>query len=217
MTYKDLERDPQVVYLIKRGNENVLKLGYTEHGLRHAGWVARRAGLIMRKLGYPKRDVALAEIAGFLHDIGNVVNRQHHEETGALLAFQLLRERGMSFEDAVEVMVAIGHHHEENGDPVTPIAAALIIADKADVHRSRVVRGEIATDIHDRVNYAATHSEVEVDPSGPTIAYRIEIDVSIAPVIEYFEIFTGRMLIASRAARALGAAFQLWINGTRML
>ena len=138
----------------------------------------------MKKLGYPRREVNLAEIAGFLHDIGNVINREHHEE---------------------------------NGDPVTPIAAALIIADKADVHRSRVVRGEIATDIHDRVNYAATRSEVEVDPKGPTIAYKIEIDTEISPVIEYFEIFTGRMLIASRAARALGAGFQLWINGTRML
>lgn len=217
ITVDDLRKDPRIVALIDRARNNLVKLGYTDHGLRHVSNVSRDAGTILRTLNYPERDVRLAEIAGFLHDMGAAINRSQHEQTGALLAMDLLLDMGMDFDDVLDVATAIGNHHEETGEPVTDITAALILADKIDVHRSRVVQQDIAHDIHDRVNYAATSSEVKVDKDNMIISYRIDIDTGIAPVMEYFEIFTDRMIIARKAANALGCAFQLWINNTRML
>lgn len=217
ITVEDLKRDTRIAMLVSRAREVLVKLGYTEHGDRHMSKVSGDAGRIMRDLGYPERDVRLAEIAGYLHDIGSAINRVQHEQAGALLALFYLTEMGMSFQDALDVATAIGNHHEETGDPITPITAAVILADKADVHRSRVVAYDIKNDIHDRVNFAATQSTVEVDAAARVISYRIEIDTEISPVMEYFEIFTPRIHIAERAARALVASFQVWINNTRML
>ncbi|MEO0192864.1 MAG: HD domain-containing protein [candidate division WOR-3 bacterium] len=217
ITVEDLKRDHRITMLISRAQEALVKLGYTEHGERHMSKVSEDAGKIMRNLGYPERDVGLAEIAGYLHDIGSAVNRNQHEQTGAILALTYLTGMGMPFQDALDVATAIGNHHEETGEPVTAITAAVILADKADVHRSRVVAYDIEHDIHDRVNFAATDSTIEVDPTARVISYRIEIDTEISPVMEYFEIFTPRIHIAERAARALSASFQVWINGMRML
>ncbi len=217
ITVQILRENPRILALIERAKNNLVKLGYTEHGLRHVSNVSRDAGAILRELGYPERDVRLAEIAGFLHDMGAAINRNQHEQTGAILAMQVLEELGMPFDEVLDVATAIGNHHEETGEPVTEITAALILADKIDVHRSRVVQQDIAHDIHDRVNYAATSSKVEVDPEKKVIRYMIDIDTQIAPVMEYFEIFTDRMIIARKAANALGCVFQLWINNTRML
>jgi metal dependent phosphohydrolase len=187
ITVEDLKKNPKVKALILKADKNLEKLGYTEHGERHVSWVSKNAGRIMRKLGYPERRAQLAEIAGYLHDIGNVVNRIGHESIGALLAKDILLEMGMPFEEVLEVMAAIGNHHEESGYPVSDIAAALILADKADVHRTRVrpqnrTQHAISMDIHDRVNYAATLSRIEIDPNSRIITYNIEIDINISPV-----------------------------------
>jgi putative nucleotidyltransferase with HDIG domain len=215
----DVIQNPKVQYLIKSADAQLAALGYTEHGIRHVTWVAKRAGYILRELKYPERTAELAEIAGFLHDIGNAINREHHAQTGAILAYEILKEMGMKFEEIIEVVRAIGNHHEEDGLPATPVSAALILADKADVHRSRVRPiGDIKSDIHDRVNYAAISSKVIVKNEGAirNIIYDITIDTQIAPVMEYFQIFLSRMLIASKAAKTLDAAFSLYINKTKM-
>jgi hypothetical protein len=214
----DLIKNPKVKLFIEKADEQLAALGYTEHGSRHVTWVAKRAGKILRELGYPKRTAELAEIAAYLHDIGNLVNREYHAQTGAILAERILSEMGMDYREISEIMMAIGNHHEEDGYPGTPIVAALILADKADVHRSRVRPvGNIREDIHDRVNYAATSSQVLVDQNNKVITYKIEIDTNIAPVMEYFQIFLSRMLIASKAAKSLGCRFELYINETKMI
>jgi metal-dependent HD superfamily phosphatase/phosphodiesterase len=221
ITVEDIKKNPKVKALILKADKNLEKLGYTEHGERHVSWVSKNAGRIMRKLGYPERRAQLAEIAGYLHDIGNAVNRIGHESIGALLAKDILLEMGMPFEEVLEVMAAIGNHHEESGYPVSDIAAALILADKADVHRTRVrpqnrTRYAINMDIHDRVNYAATLSRIEIDPTSRIVTYNIEIDIKISPVFEYFEIFLNRLLIARKAAVVLNSELHLYINGLRM-
>ncbi len=217
ITLKEVKANPKVQMLIQKADDNLAALGYTEHGFRHLSVVARWAGGVLRELRFPERKAELAEIAGYLHDIGNVVNRDHHAQTGAMLAYGILTEMGMSLEEVVEVVRAIGNHHEEDGYPVSEIAAALILADKADVHRSRVRPiGDIRQDIHDRVNYAATDSRIEVDPDRRIIQYRIQIDTQIAPVMEYFQIFLDRMLIASKAAKVLGCEYELYVNGVKM-
>lgn len=217
ITLKEVKANPKVHLLIQKADDNLAALGYTEHGFRHLSVVARWAGMILRELKFPERKAELAEIAGYLHDIGNVFNRDHHAQTGAILAYEILTEMGMSLDEVVEVVRAIGNHHEEDGFPVSEIAAALILADKADVHRSRVRPiGDIRQDIHDRVNYAATNSEIQVDPERRVVQYRIEIDTAIAPVMEYFQIFLSRMLIASKAARVLGCEYELYVNGVKM-
>jgi len=217
ITVEDLRNDPRIKGLIERSRSNLVKLGYTEHGFRHVERVSRDAGMILKALGYPKRDVRLAELAGYMHDMGAAVNRVQHEQTGAIIAMQVLEEMGVPFDEILDVITAIGNHHEETGEPVTAITAALILADKIDVDRSRVVASDLAHDIHDRVNFAASSGRVEVDPEQRIITYHIETTTEISPVIEYFEIFTARMIIARKAANALGCSFQLWINNTRML
>jgi len=215
---QDLVKHPKILKLIESADAQLASLGYTEHGLRHTSWVSKHAGIILRALGYPQRTVELAEIAGLLHDIGNLVNREAHAQTGAVLAYQVLTELGLPFEEAVEIMRAIGNHHEEDGLPATPISAALILADKADVHRSRVRPiGDIRGDIHDRVNYAAISSKVVVKTLPErVIVYDLSIDTEIASVMEYFQIFLSRMLIAAKAAKVLDAKFELYINNTKM-
>lgn len=216
VTFEQVRRDPEVLALLVQSNEMLRVLGYTEHGQRHAGLVGHIAANILERLGYPERTVELANIAGLLHDIGNAIHREHHAQSGSLLAWQILGRLGMAPDERALVMHAIGNHEEERGMPTAPITAAVIIADKADVHRSRVQNPNPADfDIHDRVNYATKRSFVRVKPEEKIIALEMEIDTHFAQVIEYFEIFLSRMTIVRKATEFLGCRFHLIINDTR--
>lgn len=193
-------------------------LGYTDHSEKHCAIVAKRAGMILKKFGYSKREIELAEIAGALHDIGNAVNRKNHGEYGALLANDLLKNMGMSLEDRVLVVSAIGHHDESTGGAVDPISAALILADKTDVRRNRVRTKEKTNfDKHDRVNYAVTSASVKLNLEKHVISLNLQIDEEICTMYEYFEIFLGRMMMCRQAAEILGAKFKLLANGSKVL
>lgn len=193
-------------------------LGYTEHSFRHCRLVSNKCGEILGLLGANEDEVVLARIAGYIHDIGNAVNRTSHAEAGALLAYDILLRKGMVYQDAVTIMMAIANHDEGIGIPVNKVAAALILSDKADVHRSRVTNKEIATyDIHDRVNYAATKSTLEIDPALCTATLQIEIDTTMSSIMDYFEIFLNRMKMCRNAAVFLNLKFILLINGTQLL
>jgi uncharacterized protein len=215
-----VKADPEVQSLIRNANRNLGAIGYTEHGFRHVGLVANIARNILKRMGFDRRHQELAAIAGYLHDVGNVVSRHDHARTGALLAHQILNRLGASHEDTAIVMGAIGSHEDEGhlGDPVHAVSAALILADKADVHRSRVRNTDpTAFDQHDRVNYAATSSRLHVDPESKSITLQLAIDTAIAPVMQYFEIFLPRMLMSRRAAEALGYDFHITINDVSVL
>lgn len=220
VTVDDLKRDPIVKTFIRRANEQLKLIGYTEHGERHASLVANIAHNILERVGRPDRQGDLAAVAGYLHDIGNMVHRENHAQSGALIALDVLQRLGMDPYETALVMGAIGNHEEERGDPVSEIAAALIIADKADVHYSRVQNPDpLAYDIHDRVNHAARHSFVNVSDngkSGKKVAIELEIDTESASIMEYFEIFLSRMVMARKAARFLKTDFELVINGIRL-
>lgn len=218
VTLEEVKRDPEVDAFISQGNEHLGALGYTEHGHRHLGLVANIGHNVLARLGYPERLAELASIAGYLHDIGNVISRQNHGQAGALLSYNILRRLGMEAGEMALVLGAIGNHEEEYGQAVNPVAAALILADKSDVHRSRVRNREPATfDLHDRVNYAVQHSFLRVDEKHKTITLELEIDVDISKPGEYFEIFLTRMMMCRRAAAFLGCQFGLVINQTRLL
>lgn len=218
VTYQDVKSDPEVQAYIKVAQEMLAAIGFTEHGLRHIGLVAHRAMKLIEALGRPPRRVELAGIAALLHDIGNIINRQGHGQSSALLAHAILTRMGLPPEEIAPVMAAIGNHEEQIGNPVNDLAAALILADKSDVHRSRVYNRDIATfDIHDRVNYAATHSDLLVLPEEKAIRLQLEVDTSIIAIAEYFEIFLTRMMMSRRAAEFLEFRFELVINGTRLL
>jgi len=222
ITVDDLLKNEKVLTYIKKADEQLEAMGYTEHGLRHTTWVSKRTGYILDSLGFPERTKELGEIAGLLHDIGNLVNREHHAQVGAILAGKLFEEMGMDPLEVADVMMAIGNHHEEDGFPSSIISGALILADKGDVHRSRVrkmgnIWENLKVDIHDRVNFAATKSKVLVKPENRIISYYVEIDTNIAPVVEFFQIFLSRVLVAQRAAKPLNAKFELYINGTKMI
>lgn len=216
---EDLMKDEEIQILIKKADKQLEEIGYTEHSLRHITIVSKIAGEILEAFGYSEREIELAKIAGYIHDIGNAVNRSDHALSGAVLAYDLLKERGMSIEDAAEIMTAIGNHDESTGNAVSPISAALILADKSDVHRSRVRRENIESrfDIHDRVNYAVEESEVVIDKNSRKITLKLKIDTEICPVIKYFEIFLDRMLLSKRAAHYLNIWFGLEINGAVLL
>lgn len=193
-------------------------LGFTEHSFRHCRLVSNKCGEILSMLGADDDEIVLARIAGYIHDIGNAVNRSSHAETGSLLAYDLLIRKGMEYQDAVTIMMAIANHDEGIGVPVNRVAAALILSDKADVHRSRVTNKNMATfDIHDRVNYAATKSTLEIDPALKTATLNIEIDTTISSIMDYFEIFLNRMKMCRNAADFLKLKFVLLINGTQLL
>lgn len=218
VTFKQVTKDPEVVALVEGADSQLETLGYTEHGPRHCRLVAKNAGRLLKELGRDERRVELAMIAGYLHDIGNVVNRDQHERTSALLAREILIRLGMGFDEIGTVMAAIGNHHEDGGNPVSDVSAALILADKADVHRSRVRNPAfIKFDIHDRVNYAVQRSTLTVDRPGKRIVFDLKVDTAISPVMEYFEIFMTRMVISRRAADFLGCRFELNINGTKLV
>ena len=218
ITLTDVKRNPKVQSYIRGTDESLEAIGYTEHGKRHAELVSSIAHNILIKLGRPEEVAELAAIAGYIHDIGNVVNRNNHAISGALIAKELLTEMGAPIEDVIKIISAIGNHHEEHSDPVNEIAAAVIIADKADVHRSRVRNPNTTSfDIHDRVNYAVTKSFAEVDALKKTITLELKIDTKISQPMEYFEIFMDRMIASRRAAEFLGCRFGLVINGNQML
>ncbi len=218
MNYNDIKNNPEVRALIHRGNANLGALGYTDHSEAHCTLVAQRAVNILQSFGYPEHDVELVRIAAFLHDIGNAVNRTHHGEYGGLLAFEILRKTDMPLEDLVTVVAAIAHHDESTGGAIDPISAALIIADKTDVRRSRVRTKEFpAFDIHDRVNYAVTESHLRVDADGKIISLNLQVDEHICTMYDYFDIFLGRMQMCRHAADVLGAVFKLTVNGSKVL
>lgn len=218
MDYKKVLENKEVKAFLKKGNENLGILGYTDHSEKHCAIVAKRAGEILEKFGYSKHEIELAQTAGALHDIGNAINRKNHGEYGALLANELLQKMGMSLEDRVIIVSAIGHHDESTGGAVDQVSAALILADKTDVRRNRVRTKEKASfDKHDRVNYAVTNATVKLNPEKHVITLDLEIDESICTMYEYFEIFLGRMMMCRQAAEMLGAKFKLLANGSKIL
>jgi putative nucleotidyltransferase with HDIG domain len=218
LTLEDLKNSSEVKSFLSIAEKQMDVLGYTEHSLRHVSLVAENAGNILKELEYPERETELARMAGLLHDIGNAVNREDHAHSGAILAYGMLTKMGMPYEEAAEIMLAIGNHDEKTGTAVSGISSALILADKSDVHRSRVRNKDIATfDIHDRVNYAVESSRISVSKTNRTAELILDIDTAICPVMDYFEIFLLRMTMNRRAAAFLGLNFQLVINGTRLL
>ena len=218
ITLEDVVKSEEVNALIEGSQQQLNVLGYTEHSKRHIGIVSKRAGDILKALGYPEERIELAKIAGFLHDIGNCVNRIEHAQSGAILAYNILKDIGMNAKDRTEIMMAIGNHDEGTGTAVSDISAALILADKSDVHRNRVVKQNPATfDIHDRVNYAVTDSDLIIDAENRKVILDITIDTDICPVLDYFEIFMDRTMMSKYAAKYLKVWFELIINDTRLL
>ena len=218
ITLEDVKRHPQVKAYIEKGNEILGVIGYTEHGFAHAKRSSDYACHILKTLGYGERTCELAAIAGYMHDIGNVINRIDHAQSGALMAFTILTNMGMPADEIAQVTAAIGNHDEGTAAAVNPIAAALILSDKSDVRRTRVRNKETVTsDIHDRVNYAVEQAFLEISSENKTAVLDIVIDTSICPVMEYFEIFLTRMVLCRSAAQYLGLAFELVINGVRLL
>jgi metal-dependent HD superfamily phosphatase/phosphodiesterase len=218
ITFDDIRKDSQVRAYLQKADEHLGTMGFTEHGLRHGGLVSAVAKNILESLDYPERVCELTAIAGYLHDIGNVVARADHWVTGASIVGQILIRMGMDYEEIATIIGAVGNHDEHTGEAVNHVAAALIIADKGDVHRSRVRNRDLATfDIHDRVNYAVEKSEVLVDAKERTITLSLIIDTKICPLMEYFEIFLTRMIMSRRAAEFLKCRFGLIINHTKLL
>ena len=247
MTYSEIRKNEEVLAFIKKGNANLGAMGFTDHSEAHSGLVAERAdertrktgrgsnmntiiekssepgsiekaGEILKKFGDPEKDIELVKIAGFMHDIGNAVNRSHHAEYGALLANDILKKTDLPLEDRVQIVSAIGLHDESTGGATDPISAALIIADKTDVRRSRVREKNKATfDKHDRVNYAVTDTKLKINVEKRVISLNLQIDPKICSMYEYFEIFLGRMMMCKRAAEVLEASFKLTVNGAKVL
>ena len=218
MKYEDIKKNPEVCALIKKGNENLGILGFTDHSHAHCAVVAERAALILKKLGYSKKQIELVRIAGFMHDIGNAINRHKHAEYGAILANEILKDTDLSIEDRITIASAIGHHDESSGGATDVISAALIIADKTDVRRNRVRQKPKASfDIHDRVNYAVTQAKLKISPEKNVIALNLQIDESICTMYEYFDSVLGRMMMCRKAAELLGVTFKLTANGAKVL
>lgn len=217
ITYEQIRKNKEIQLLIQKGNAVLLELGYTEHSAKHAAKVADTAGNLLDELGYPRRTAELSRIAGYMHDIGNSINRHDHAHTGAILAYSILKDMGMDLEEALTVVTAIGHHDEKTGTAIDVVSAALILADKTDVRRNRVQNPIPANfDIHDRVNYAALSSKLEVKADKKVIQMTLELDDAICTVMDYFEIFLQRMLMCRRAAEVLGYKFKLTANGSKL-
>ena len=218
MTYKEIVKNEEVNELLKKGNENLGILGFTDHSQIHCAMVARRAWYIIKKFGYDAHDVEIVKIAGYMHDIGNAINRSHHAEYGSILAYDILKNTDLSLKDQVAIVSAIGHHDESTGGATDPISAALIIADKTDVRRDRVrEKPKASFDKHDRVNYAVTESKLKINTEKNVIALNLQIDTKICTMYEYFDIFLGRMMMCRGAAEILGATFKLTANGVKVL
>ena len=218
VTLEDVKNNPEVQELIIGAQKQLDALGYTEHSQRHVSIVSNRAGRVLETLVYDEHRIELAKIAGYLHDIGNGVNRVDHAHSGAILAYNILKDMGMDIKDRMEIMSAIGNHDEATGTAVSDISAALILADKSDVHRDRVVNRNMATfDIHDRVNFAVTEANLEIDSENRKVILDLTIDTKICPVLDYFEIFMDRTMMSKYAAKYLQIWFELIINDTKLL
>lgn len=218
ITLADVKQNPEVQELVIGAQKQLDALGFTEHSTRHVSIVSNRAGKILEALGYDERRIELAKIAGYMHDIGNSINRVDHAHSGAILAYNILKEMGMDIKERTDIMSAIGNHDEQTGTAVSDISAALILADKSDVHRDRVVNTNMAKfDIHDRVNYAVTEANLDIDKIKRIITLDLTIDTDICPVLDYFEIFMDRTMMSKYAAKYLQIWFELKINDTRLL
>ena len=218
ITYQDLKNNEAISTYIQKADESLTALGYTEHSFAHVTKVATLASDILLTLGYSEREAELAKMAGYLHDIGNVVNRVEHAQSGAVLAFRILDNMGADPEDIATIVTAIGNHDESTAYPVNAVAAALILADKTDVRYTRVRNQDFAQfDIHDRVNYAVTNADLIIDNKEKKVVLDLTIDNHICPVLDYFEIFMERMLLCRKAAEKLGLYFKLIINDTCLL
>ncbi len=218
VTFEDVVNNAEVNELIINAQKQMDVIGYTEHSIRHVSLVAERAAQILKSLGYDEKRIELAKIAGYMHDIGNSVNRVDHAHTGAILAYNILKDMGMDVKDRTEIIMAIGNHDESTGTPVSDISAALILADKSDAHRSRVSKTDRSLfDKHDEVNYAVTSSELKIDIEERKAILNLKIDTKICPVIDYFEIFMDRTMMSKYAAKYLGVWFEVVINDTNLL
>lgn len=218
LSYETIKQNEIIRIYIQKADESLCALGYTEHSFAHVTKVAETAGKILSTLGYDSHVVELVKIAGYLHDIGNLVNRVDHSQSGAVMAFRILDNLGMDAEDIAEIVTAIGNHDEGTGTPVNAISAALFLADKSDVRRSRVRNTDPASfDIHDRVNYSVDESSLELEPEAGEIRLRLHIDPTYSAVADYFEIFLTRMLLCKKAAEKLGQRFRLIINGQNLM
>ena len=218
ITFEDIKKNKEVNTYIKKADESLIALGYTEHSFQHVGKVAYGAAFILKSLDYDEHSIELVKIAGYLHDIGNLVNRVDHSQSGAIMAFRILDHLDVDPIDIAVIVSAIGNHYEGTGVAVNPIAAALIIADKSDVRRSRVRNTDIANfDIHDRVNYSVKNSKLSLNDEKTIITLNLEIDTNVSPVMEYFEIFLNRMIMCRKAAEALKLQFKLIINNQQIM
>ena len=218
MTYQDIKNNDEINTYIRQADQSLSALGYTEHSFAHVTLVAEKAGYILSTLGYPDRTVELVMIAGYLHDIGNLVNREDHSQSGAIMAFRILDRLGFPPDEIGQIVTAIGNHDEGTGVPVSELAAALILADKSDVRRNRVRNQDAsAFDIHDRVNYSVTRSELKINEAHTLIKLKLSVDTHYSSVMDYFEIFLKRMVLCRKAAEKLGLQFKLMINEQQLI
>ena len=216
--YEKIRRNEAIKVYIQRADESLAALGYTEHSFAHVTKAAESVRYILETLGYSAHQVEMGMIAAYLHDIGNLINRSEHAQSGAIMAFRILDEMGMPAEDVATIVTAIGNHDEGTGVPVNAIAAALILADKSDVRRSRVRnRDEQTFDIHDRVNYSVENADLTIDQEAKQIKLSLTVDTRYGSVMDYFEIFLGRMIMCRKAADKLGLQFRLMINGQSLI
>lgn len=216
--FSEIENHPKIIAYLRQADKQMEAIGFTEHGIKHAQIVAERAMDIISLLGYNKREAELSAISGYLHDVGNMVSRISHEMSGSLISLRILEELDLSGEEIAQICGAIGNHEETSGEPVSNICAALIIADKSDVRRSRVKSTKtLSVDIHDRINYSVEMSALKVEKSKKIITLDLKINTKIAPVMEYFEIFLHRMIASRKAAKYLGCDFKLIINKYKFL
>ncbi len=218
VSFKDVKNDPSISEYIRKADMSLAALGFTEHSFAHVGRAVSICEYILSTLGFDQREIELAKIAAYMHDIGNLVNRVEHSQSGAIMAFRILDNMGMPADEISTIVTAIGNHDEGTGVPVNEIAAALILADKSDVRRSRVRNQDFASfDIHDRVNYSVTDSDLAINDSKDEITLCITIDTQYSSVMDYFEIFMARMILCRKAAERLGLRFRLVINGQTLL
>ena len=218
ITFDEIRQNKDINTYISKADESLVALGYTEHSFAHVGMVAEGCGYILSTLGYSDREVELARIAAYLHDIGNLVNRIDHSQSGAVMAFRILNDLGMAPEEIAEIVAAIGNHDEGTGTPVSPMAAALILADKSDVRRSRVRNSDQSKfDIHDRVNYSVKKAELKINENHTLIKLKLSVDTRYGSVMDYFEIFMDRMLLCRKSAATLGLQFKLMINEQQLI
>lgn len=218
MTYKEIKKNAEVRELLRKGDENLSMLGYTDHSTAHCCLVAETAGWILEKLHFSDHEIELAKIAGYMHDIGNAINRKSHAEYGAILANDILKQTDLSLEDRIEIVSCIGNHDESTGSAFDAISAAVILADKTDVRKNRVrEKDRVTFDIHDRVNFAVTNRKLKVHREKKVITLNLEIDENICTMYDYFEIFLGRMMMCRKAAELLDTKFKLTVNGSKVL